>query len=172
MLIVCTQDETIQRWAQERESGSDQWEPVIVLPKGTQRNANTEFAAAIKTLRANDPLCFSAHGNDAEIGDDGGRKRGWGWNCADIAELLRLYAPENYQGPILCSVCCETVANFSAGLAVALINARACNGVWIYGYNKSVPTDARFPNPTKLSDRPDLQGTQVLYGAEILAKGA
>jgi hypothetical protein len=172
MLIVCTQDPVVRNWAQNPLSGSNDWGAVIALPAGPQQNATQAFLNALGRLGRNEPLCLSAHGNDLEIGDEGDQPNDWGWNAHDVAELLRLSVPNHYRGPILCSVCSETVANFSAGLAVALETARALNGVWIYGYNRPVDSNAHFPAPNELARKVDLQGTQVNYEDDLLAKGA
>jgi hypothetical protein len=172
MLIVCTQDEVVRNWAQNPLSGSNDWGAVIALPAGPQQNASQAFLNALRALDRNEPLCLSAHGNDTEIGDSGHGPNDWGWDTEDIAELLRLSVPNHYSGPVLCSVCSETVANFSAGLVVALERARALNGVWIYGYNRPVPSNAHFPAPNELDRKVDLQGTQVNYEDDLLAKGA
>lgn len=66
-------------------------------------------------------------------------------------------------GPVLVHACAENVSNFSAGLALALEEERALEGVWVYGYNRPVPADARYPRPDALSRQVDLQGTQVVF---------
>ena len=163
MLIVCTQDAAIINWTQQAASNSVLWGNVQYLAVGqTQVQATNQLAGFLANLSNNEPLCLSAHGNDTEIGDAGTGPNDWGWTTNAIAGLLQANAANN-QGPMLMRVCCETVANFSAGLAVALENIQALNLVWIYGYNRPVPITQVYPAPGNLGNQVDLQGTQVHY---------
>ncbi len=158
MLIVCTQDPVIRNTATEPAKGIGPWEPVIQIPLGPQAAANEAFAEALQELPAGQALCLSAHGNDTELGDAEG---GWTWDTAEVAELLQENAPGEWAGPILIHACAENVANFSAGLAVALEMRGAFEGLWCFGYNRPVPPNEGFPPPAGLAHRVDLQGTQV-----------
>lgn len=162
MLIVCTRDLTVVQTAQSGASGANAWGALHVVPAvASQLQATQAIAAAIAQLGANEPLCFSAHGNDAEIGDDGSGPNDWSWTRAQIAMLLIQNAPAHYAGPILIHACAQDVSNFAAGLAVALGSIPALVGVWIYGYNRSVPSNGGFPAPNTLARQADLQGSQV-----------
>ena len=161
MLIVCTRDNEIRDTAQEPLSDAKLWGTVTLLPSGTKPAANRAFVEALKTLRRDEPLCLSAHGNDEEIGDE--TAKGWGWDSQAIAALLAEHAPRGWTGPILIHACAKQVSNFSAHLAVALDTAKAFDGLWCYGYNKAVPSASGYPDPAKLDKKPDLQGTRVSF---------
>jgi hypothetical protein len=158
MLIVCTQDQVIRETAANPASGGPAWAPIVQLPVGPQPRATTAFAESLQGLGAHEPLCLSAHGNDNEIGD---AEDGWSWSTAEVAELLEQNAPGEWDGPVLIHACAENVTNFSAGLAVALEMRDVFQGLWCYGYNRSVPANAGFPPPAGLPTRVELQGTQV-----------
>ncbi len=161
MLIVCTQDPAIASWAQNPKSNSGSWQNVFCLTAGqNQTQATNQLKGHLANLSQTEPLCLSAHGNDTEIGDEGSGLSDWGWTTADIAQYLADKCPKN-KGPMLMSVCCKTVANFSAGLATKLGKIPALKGVWIYGYNKSVPVTQTFTAPSQMGNMVDLQGTQV-----------
>jgi hypothetical protein len=163
MIIVCAQDPAIQAVAMNPGSGASAWGNVYILG-GTQRSASSQFGGALRLLERYEPLCLSAHGNDTEIGDGDEVARPWTWTTTDVAALLNTYAPHNYAGPILISACANTVANFSAGLALALDGAaQYMNGIWIYGYNIAVATNTTFPNPNGLSMNVELQGSRVNF---------
>ena len=165
MLIVCTQDDEVRSWARNAKSGASQWGKLAEIPKGSQANADTKMAEAIAALDKSEALCFSAHGNDEEIGDED--LGGWGWKARAIAALLKSKAPAGYKGPILISACAKNVSNFSALLVVKLEEIKALNGVWVYGYNKAVDSTVPFPDPSKMDKMRDLQGTQVKYSEEL-----
>lgn len=159
MLVVCTQDDDIREAVEEHGSGADAWGEVVLLPKGSRAVAERALVAALATARG--PVCLSAHGNDEEIGDEGNGADDWGWNRRQVARLLaRVPGPV---GPVLVHACAENVSNFSAGLALALEEERALEGVWVYGYNRPVPATAGYPPPDALSRQVDLQGTQVVF---------
>jgi hypothetical protein len=164
MLIVCTKDPAVRNTAQNPDSGSDRWQPPPVLldPAYSQAQATAAMATALRRLGAGEALCFSAHGNDDEIGDEGAGPGDWGWTRAQIALLLQQNAP-NLNASILIHACAENVSNFSAGLAVALEGIRALNNVWIYGYNRPLPCSGGFPRPALMDRNVELQGTQVHY---------
>lgn len=158
MLIVCTQDPVIRDTAASPAKGGPAWAPVELLPLGGQVAADIAFAEALRELPAGQALCLSAHGNDREIGD---AEDEWTWTAADVAALLHENVAANWTGPILIHACAKNVSNFSARLARALGEIAAFPGRWCYGYNRPVPSDARFPPPVGLERRVDLQGTQV-----------
>jgi hypothetical protein len=158
MLIVCTQDPVVRNTATQAGKGGAAWAPVRLIPLGTQAAADGVFAEVLGELEAGDALCLSAHGNDTELGDAVG---GWTWSTAEIAELIQEHAPAEWGGPILIHACAESVADFAAGLAVALEMRGVFDGLWCYGYNRAVPADEGFPPPEGLDRRVDLQGTRV-----------
>jgi len=159
MLIVCTQDPNIINWTKNVASQSGLWSPIEVLPTGaSQDQANAALSAAVGRLHPADALCLSAHGNDEEIGDESG---GWSFSYDTVARLLLESAPKGYQGPILIHACAKQVANFAARLAVALEKLRALSGVWIYGYQKAVDVQSRYPNPQTLDKNRELYATRV-----------
>lgn len=160
MLIVCTKDKTIREAATDPEKGGTAWDPVGLLPLGTRRAARVQMTAALQQLPANQPLCLSAHGNDTELGDE---HRGWRWTTGDVARLLAANVASNWLGPVLIHACADTVANFSAGLAFDLGELRHFNGLWCFGYNRALPSDAGFPAPRSLDRRLDLQATRVRF---------
>jgi len=161
MLIVCTKDPIIVRTAQDPRSGADQWGTLVIInPRFNQAQATDAIADALRGR--NEPVCFSAHGNDDEIGDAGTGVRDWGWSRTQLALILQNACP-GLGGPILIHACAENVSNFSAGLVVALEAIRALAGVWIYGYQRAVPSDAGFPNPATLDRNRELYGTRVSY---------
>jgi len=171
MLIVCTKDPVVVATAQNPASGSDRWVPRIILnAQLNQAQATAAIARALRGLGADDPLCFSAHGNDYEIGDAGNGPNDWGWPRAEIALLLQQNAP-GLRAPILIHACAEQISNFSAGLAVELERIRALNGVWIYGYNRPLPCTGGFPRPALMDRSVELQGTQVRTSASSSLRG-
>lgn len=164
MLIVCTKDPTIVRTAQDPRSGSPMWGTLVILdPRFNQAQATAQMQAALRAVGRTEPVCFSAHGNDDEIGDAGSGPGDWGWSRDQIALMLQDAMPPGFAGPILIHACAESVSNFSAGLAVALERIRALNGVWIYGYQRAVPASAGYPDPRTLDRNVELYGTQVNY---------
>lgn len=160
MLIVCTQDPVIRQAAADPAKGGANWGRVVQLPPGPQPGARVGFAASLQRLRPNEALCLSAHGSDFELGDEEG---GWGWGTTDVAALLVENVGSTWTGPVLVHACAETVANFSAGLAVALEQHQSFEGLWCYGYNRPLPSEEGYPPPVDLARRVDLQGTQVRF---------
>src|SRR5690349_518312 len=97
MLIVCTKDPTIVATALNPVSGSGQWAAVVVLNAAfTQAQATNAIAQNLALLGPAEPLCFSAHGNDTDIGDAGSGPNDWGWSRQQIATLLQQNAPAGY----------------------------------------------------------------------------
>jgi hypothetical protein len=158
MLIVCTQDQIIRTTADDPNSGSPAWAPVILLNEGSQPSATAQFEGGLRALTIGSPLALSAHGNDCEIGD--ADLEGWGWSVRDVARMLDRCAPDGWLGPLLIHACATTIVNFSARLAVRLGDSRF-RGMWCYGYNRPLGSTAGFPPPSSLGDQADLQGTQV-----------
>jgi len=97
------------------------------------------------------------------MGDAGNGPYDLTWNVNDIAGILIRNVPNGYAGPILIRICSSHITNFSARLAVSLQNGQGLNGIWIYGYNRAVPVQQAFPDPTNLANQVDLQGTQVVF---------
>lgn len=171
MLIVCTKDHEIVAAAQDPQKHAARWGDLVIVPAHcSQSEATTVMERSLRNVEG--PLCFSAHGNDTHIGDADNGPRDWGWSCRQIALILRDRLPRNFAGPILIHACATTVANFSAGLAVELSAMRVFNGLWIYGYNKALPSDAGFPDPGKLSTNAELQETQVSFQEAKVAQAA
>lgn len=162
MLIVCTKDPVVVRAAQDPQSGAGRWGALVIIdPRYNQAQATAAFERSLRGL--DEPLCISAHGNDEEIGDEGTGAGDWGWSRRQVALMLQDRLPARYAGPILIHACAESVSNFSAGLAYELGRVQALNGVWVYGYNRALPSDAGFPDPGNLDRNRELQGTQVRY---------
>lgn len=166
MLIVCTPDDDIVQTALNPNSGSGAWGEVIVLnPNLNLNQATAGIAQALNQLQNGEPLCFSAHGSNEEIGD-----ADWRWSFRDIAGLLVQNTNGYRNGLILIHACASQIVNFSAHLAVELDDWNAQHdrddlaGTWIYGYNHAVPVNARFPRPELVGQQADLQGTMVAAG--------
>lgn len=158
MLIVCTQDKAIRDVATNPKKGGQAWAPVELLPTGLQPDAR--FAEILQSLPVNKPLCLAAHGNDKEIGDPVG---GWSWSTKRIAALLARNVNPTWNGLILIYACAKTVANFSAGLTVALEEVPCFRGLWCFGFNRAITTDYGFPPPVGMESSPLLQGAEVRY---------
>lgn len=158
MLIVCTQDPDIRNAATNPAKGGQAWAPVELLPTGIQPDAR--FAEILRNLPVSQPLCLSAHGNDKEIGDEVG---GWSWSTRRIALLLAKNVNLTWGGPILIHACAKTVSNFSAGLAVALQEVPCFRGLWCFGFNQAIDSNAGFPPPVGMERSPLLQGAEVRY---------
>jgi len=187
MLIVCTKDPVVVGAAQAQRSGAGSWGNLVIIdPRFNQAQATTVIQGALSKAGDAEPVCFSAHGNDNEIGDAGTGRNDWGWSRERLAWNLSTAMPRRFSGPILIHACAKNVSNFSAGLAVALDHIRALNGVWIYGYQRAVPSTAGFPDPRYLDRSRELYATQVSYrvshdgtlaaaagdGAEAVPQGA
>jgi hypothetical protein len=169
MLIVCTHDAIIVQTAQDPHSGSAMWGELVILdPRFNQAQATAAMTAALRRVRVDEPVCFSAHGNDDVIGDGYG-PTDWLWSRGELALILQDAMPRGFAGPILIHACAQQVSNFSAGLAVALERIRALAGVWIYGYQKAVPITASYPDPYRMDRNAELYGTQVSYRSEAAA---
>jgi hypothetical protein len=104
-------------------------------------------------------LCFSGHGNDTEIGGAGGPNDPWGWTAEEIAGMLStIVETNNWRGRVLFHVCCETVANFSARVAIRLAQMGR-HHIACYGYNRSLPANEGIPLPRNLDKNVSLQVT-------------
>jgi len=163
MLIVITKDESIIQWARTAASGATAWNRLAPLGSISQRAANRQLTDYLSQVGAEEPLCITGHGNDKEVGDEGDNARDWTWTHRELAELLGLGLPVDYRGPILMEVCANTVTDFAAHLVVSLEKLRKLNGVWIYGYNKSVSVRHKFPAPPALKGNLELWAKQVCY---------
>lgn len=162
MEIIITKDAGIVAWSANPGSNSASWGVRNTIPNNqNQAAANVTLAGFMGLLGANEALCLTCHGNDNEVGDAGAGGANWGWTQQQIARLLVDNVPANYAGPILINACAEQVSNFSAGLAVALQGLGRLYNVWIYGYNRSVGINVRYPSPNQLGNMADLQGSMV-----------
>jgi len=155
MIIVCTQDPVIRA----NQAGAAPWGAFNLLAPGGQPAATVQMRGFVGQLGVAEPLCLSAHGNNEEIGDED--PAGWGWTLQDIASILNTRLPQGYNGDILISACATNVVNFSANLAQVMRNNGWRIGLWIWGYNTPLPSNASYPNPNMLSINVSLQGTQV-----------
>lgn len=163
MLIVCTTDPVIADAASTTHT-SIPWNPLYVLDFTlSQDEATLAMEQALQRLGEAEPLCFSAHGNNYEIGDADDH---WGWTYADVARLLDRNAPD-YRGHVLIHACATRIVNFSSHLAVELQNRQALNGTRIYGYKHPLPAGAAFPAPGKLAAHASLQRSHVRYKTRI-----
>lgn len=163
MLIVITRDQDIMDWANSAESKSAAWAPVKQLSAGTQSEANSQLQRYLSLVKSSEPLCITGHGNDEEVGDEGSNPADWTWTHDELAQQLGAGLVGGYKGPILMEVCAESVTDFAAHLVLSLENRQVLNGVWVYGYNKSVDVTHPFPDPTKLDSNAELYGKQVIY---------
>ena len=159
MVIVCTLDNFV-RTAAPHIVG---WGTVHMLPTPvhpapilSQAAATTALQNFLGLVAPGEDICFSAHGNGAESGGDGGPTDPWGWNAAAIAAMLNTLAANGWHGRVLFHVCCESVANFSAGVAVALGTLNR-HGVSCYGYNRSVGSKEGVPSQGSLDKNVSLQ---------------
>jgi len=160
MIIVIARDETLRSWAHNPQSGSGAWHSVWGIPKeSTQSQATAALKTAIHGLPVNEPICISGHGHDEEIGDENSGPKDWGWDVAAFAKILSEVNPRT--GPLLLSTCAERVSNFAARLALELQRLGKQDGLWIFGYNRSLSVKALFPDPGQLFKDDDLQWTQV-----------
>jgi hypothetical protein len=160
MIIVCTKDADIRRWAEDRESGGSKWDSVVAVPPGLSQDDATAFLQ--QTLAGLDPaeaVCLTAHGNNDEIGDEGNGPDDWGWDYQALAMILA--STPKRTGPLLIRACATKVVNFSAQLAQALRQTGAQKGLWCYGYRIAVDVKDHYPAPTTLDKNVDLQGTRV-----------
>ncbi|UTY56252.1 hypothetical protein [Massilia sp. erpn] len=161
MLIVMTRDGAIMKTVAS-DAGVEAWGSLKQLSAGTQSQANQQMAQLLKLVKENEPLCITCHGSDQAIGDEGSDPGDWTWSSDDLAVLLGGLV-DGYKGPILMEVCAESVTDFAAHLAVSLEKKRRLNGVWIYGYNKSISINHPFPAPAKLGQNAELAGKQVKF---------
>lgn len=162
MLIVVTRDSSIMDWVNNPASGASAWGSIKQLSAGKQDGANKQLTDLLKTVKTDEPLCITGHGNNTEVGDEGSGASDWTWTADDLANSLGSLK-EGYNGPVLMEVCAQSVTDFAAHLAISLQETRILNGVWIYGYNKAVDVTHTFPNPAKLSQNVEIYGKQVNY---------
>lgn len=161
MLIVMTQDAKIMKTVRLDPSAAA-WDRLEQLLAGTQTQANEQMKQLLKQVKQNEPLCITCHGSDTAIGDIGGKPGDWEWTNDNLAVLLGSLVTD-YKGPILIEVCAKSVTDFAAHLTVSLEKKRHLNGVWIYGYSKSISIDHRFPAPHQLDKNVELAGKQVRF---------
>lgn len=162
MIIIVARDALMRSWALKKESGASAWGTVWAIPKEqNQHEATTSLTTTINGLPVHEPVCVSGHGHNKEIGDEDSGPNDWGWDVEAFADIL---AGVNVRtGPILFSTCANRVTNFSARLAVRLIEMRAQKGLWAYGYNVDLPVTAPYPKPTELEADKNIQWTQVWW---------
>jgi hypothetical protein len=165
MLIIITRDANIMNWANSAESGAAAWAQVKQLSAGTQSEADSQLQQLLKVLKSDEPLCITGHGNDTEVGDEGAGAADWTWTADRLAQLLGGLAT-GYKGPMLMEVCADSVTDFAAHLVVSLESRRKLNGVWVYGYNKSVSVTHPFPAPSQLGKNVELVGKQVNFKSQ------
>jgi hypothetical protein len=161
MLIVITRDRNIMDWVNSNDSGAAAWGSAKQLSAGDQEDANGQLVTLLKLVKSEEPLCITGHGNDEEVGDEGSGKKDWTWTHKDLAGLLGGLV--DYKGPLLMEVCADSVTDFAAHLVVSLEAAKKLNGVWVYGYNKGVSVNHKFPSPSSLGKNIELVGKQVSY---------
>ncbi len=162
MLIVITKDQSIIDWVNSEDSGAANWGAIKILSVANQGEANSQMAQLLKLVKSNEPLAITGHGNDEEVGDEGVGAADWCWTHAQLAELLGGLVPD-YKGPVLMEVCADSVSDFAAHLVVSLEKLEKLNGVWVYGYNKSIGVTHPFPTPDKLDGNAELTGKQVNF---------
>ncbi len=164
MLIVCTKDNSIIAWTQNIKSDGNAWSSnKYISIIATQAQANHSLSGFLANVQPSEPLCFSAHGSNKEIGDSGSGPNEWTWKVSDLAALMYGNLPANYKGNVLIHTCATSVVNFSANLAASLSNLKVFKGIWIYGYNRAVGLQESYPSPTTLDKNVSLQLTQVQY---------
>lgn len=161
MLIVCTQDTAIIDFTASHGSDAENWGNTVFLPKGGQPGATVTLRSALRNVGQTEDLCLSAHGNNFEIGDPS--RPGWEWSVAEVADILGTELPDGYSGSILIHACTNGIASFAANLTVALEGRRKLLNVWIYGYQKSVPTNTKYPQPNRMDSNAELYPHQVRY---------
>ncbi|MGH3680226.1 MAG: hypothetical protein ACRDT2_08240 [Natronosporangium sp.] len=161
MIIIITQDPAVNRWAHTTGSNTRAWGRLIVISAADQAAATKLLRDVLASVGRDEPLCLVGHGNDREIGDAGSQPADWTWSVEDVARLLASQLKSGHQAPILIESCANTVANFSAGVAVQLAKLRSLAGVWLYGYNRPVDVYHTLPNPVTLDRNVELQGTEV-----------
>ncbi len=147
MLIICTQDETIIK----ADLKTPKWGTVTAFPPGTQPDLQT----TLSSLKNGEPLCFSAHGNDTEIGDASSSQ--WSWSYQQVALMIEgLLYDGIVPSVILFSACGKDIANFSARVVVEVeklleTNEMEAPTIWVYGYNDPIPANRPIPAPGDLS---------------------
>lgn len=157
MLIVLTQDQEIENWCRDAESGASQWGQLNVVNAGGAPAASVLLARFLSQVGANENLCITGHGNNDEIGDaETSGRQSWSWSTSEFADLLASKLPHNYSGAILMEVCADSMTSFAANLAEALRNNGKLKGVWIYGYAKAVAVTHTFPAPANLGKNVEL----------------
>jgi hypothetical protein len=160
MIIVCTKDADIRKWAENPGSGGSKWGSVVVIPPAKSQDEATAFLQ--QTIAGLDPaeaVCLTAHGNNDEIGDEQIGPGHWGWGYEALAVILATTPKRT--GPLLIRACATKVVNFSAQLAGSLRQMNAQKGLWCYGYRIAVDVTDHYPAPASLDKNVDLQGTQV-----------
>ncbi len=162
MLIVITRDKDIMNWVESSKSGSENWIRVKQLSAGTQREVTQQMVQLLKLVKTEEPLCITGHGNDTEVGDEGSDPADWTWSNDQLAQLFGGLV-DGYEGPVLMEVCADSVTDFATNLVLSLEKIKKLNGIWVYGYNKSISAYHPFPSPDKLDKNVELYAKQVKY---------
>lgn len=162
MLILCTRDPLIIRTAQNPLSGSGPWGRLVMLDARYNRaRATAALDAALRTVGRDEPVCFSAHACDGELGDLGAGRTDWRWRPELLALVIQNAMPPGYSGPLLIHTSGDTASRFAADLAVALAQLGALDSVWIHGYRRGLASNAGYPDPNGLDRNADLFAIQV-----------
>ncbi len=164
MLIVVTHDKKIRDWVNDEKSGASAWNNVEQLSL-RERHPDAALAELLKGVGDKEALCVTGHGNDEEIGDEDSEKGAWEWTAEKLAKTLAANLPENYQAPILIDSCGEANKSFVGKLALGLQELKKLNGIWIFGYDKKIDGDHKFPPPdlNALHKLKELHGVQVKF---------
>jgi hypothetical protein len=158
MIIAATTDQGLIEAFRKIYNGS--WGQIAAIdPKLGQDKADEEMKELLSLLGPDEPLCFLAHGNDKEMGDDGGPTSKWDWHHEKLAKIFVDGVPATWNQPVLFAICCNSVANYSAHVAVDLGKKKRI-GIWCYGYNRPTGYGEKIPEPQNVDKDRSLQGTQ------------
>lgn len=158
MIIITTKDQAFIQYVLNQDTAS--WGNVYVIPNNLSQNQATQMMKnLVSQLGINEALCFVGHGNDHEMGGTGVGNDNWVWNRQSLAKILDQHIPNNWNYHlILFQICCQSVANYSAGIALDLSNLNT-HGIWCFGYNKSILISATIPTVQQVTTNVALQGT-------------
>lgn len=158
MIIITTKDQAFIQYVLNQNTAT--WGNIYIIPNNLSQNQATQAIRNwVSQLGHNEALCFVGHGNDQEMGGTGVGNDTWTWNRNALAAILQQDIPNNWTyNLILFQICCQTVANYSAGVAVELgfINR---HGIWCFGYNKSILISATIPTVQQVGTNVALQGS-------------
>jgi|GEM_PF-4909024 len=158
MIIIVTKDQAFIQYVLNQNTAS--WGNIYVIPNNLSQNQATQMIThLVGQLGMNEALCFVGHGNDIEMGGTGLGNDTWVWNRQALAAIIEQFIPNNWSyNLILFQICCESVANYSAGVAVDLGNLNK-HDIWCFGYNKSILISATIPSVQQVTTNVALQGT-------------